>query len=200
MVVVVLGNRLESTDIHDHLRGRVDLGLRLLAAHDEELIVMSGGQSNQDVEATEAEVMAAYAEANAVSADRILCDDRAKDTIGNAYFTRRLLEDQNDVSEIRLATSCYHATRALFVFENCYGEGYEVTAPECYAADIPASEKNDTSSMSLNRRFFDAIEPGDMDAIRQRMIETHSLYSEADFAPSPEQAANREEGEVPNER
>lgn len=190
MTVVVLGNRLESTDIHDHLRGRVNVGLRLLDEHDDELIVMSGGQSNGDVEATEAEVMAAYAEDSGVSEERILTDTRAKDTVGNAYFTRRLLDSYEDVSAVRIATSCYHASRAQFVFENCYGEDYEVTVPECYAADIPASEKNDASSMSLNRQFFDSIEPGDLDVIRQCMIDCHSLYAEADFATPPGQGTN----------
>lgn len=181
MAVIVLGNRLKSDEIHSHLRGRVDLGIRLFRECDDELLVMTGGQSNQDSDATEAEVMRDYAIEQGISREHIVCEPEARDTIGNAYFTRLIIEEHQNISTIRVATSCYHASRAIYVFECCYGDQYEITAPDCYNSAISASEKNDASSMSLNRQFFQPIEPGDLAAIQDRMIEQHGLYSTEDF-------------------
>jgi hypothetical protein len=44
MAVIVLGNQLESRHIHQHLRGRVELGVRLLRQEDTEGLIMTGGR------------------------------------------------------------------------------------------------------------------------------------------------------------
>jgi uncharacterized SAM-binding protein YcdF (DUF218 family) len=181
MVVVVLGNRLQSDGIHEHLRGRVDLGIRLLGEDEDGALVLTGGRSNPDVDRTESEVMAAYAVDRGVDPDAVLEEPMAKDTVGNGYFCRRLIEERLDASTVRIATSCYHVARAVFVFEHCFGDGYEVTAPSCYDADVEPASLSEGRSMSLNRRFFDPIEPGDVDAIRARLLDRHPLYSAADF-------------------
>lgn len=178
--MIVLGNRLRSDGIHEHLRGRVDLGIRLFREAGAGALVMTGGRSNPDIDRTESEVMAAYAVDHGVDPDDVLEEPTAKDTVGNGYFCRHLVEEHLEASAVRVVTSCYHVARAVFVFEHCFGDGYEVSAPSCYDADVEPSALSEGRSMSLNRRFFDPIEPGDVDAIRARLLERHRLYSAAD--------------------
>jgi uncharacterized SAM-binding protein YcdF (DUF218 family) len=182
MVVVVLGNRLRSSDIHEHLRGRVELGIDLLRELDTETLVVTGGQTNPDVETTESAVMREYAVERGVDPSNILTEPRGKDTIGNAYFSRRAIEGHTDESTVRVATSCYHVARAVYLFEYCFGDGYDVSAPDCYDSNVPTEELDEDESISLNRQFFAPIEPGDLATIRDRMIETHDLYDASDFA------------------
>lgn len=181
MVVIVLGNRLESATIHDHLRGRVDLGIRLFREQDGDALLMTGGRTNPDVDAAESEVMRDYAVERGVDPDDVFVERRGKDTVGNAYFSRRMLERQLDSSTVRVATSCYHVARAVYIFEYCFGDAYDISAPDCYDSDVPTSQLSEDHSISLNRRLFAPVEPGDLDAIRDRMIETHALYAASDF-------------------
>ena len=182
MVVVVLGNRLNSKDIHDHLRGRVELGISLFREFDDEHLVMTGGQTNPNVNITESEVMREYAVESGIDLSNILIEPRGKDTIGNAYFSRQAIEQNLNTSTVRLATSCYHVARAIYIFEYCFGDGYDISAPDCYDSNVPTEKLDEDKSISLNRQFFSWIKPGDLAAIRDRMVEEHDLYKASDFA------------------
>lgn len=181
MVVIVLGNRLDSGDIHKHLRGRVDLGIRLFR-EDDEALVMTGGRTNPNVDAAEAEVMRDYAVEQGVNSDEVLVESRGKDTVGNAFFSRCLVDRHLDTLTVRVATSCYHVARATYIFEYCFGEGYDVSAPDCYDSNVPSDELDEDVSISLNREFFSPVEEGDLAALRDRMVEAHDLYEASDFA------------------
>lgn len=181
MVVIVLGNRLESANIHKHLCGRVELGIDLVRELDDEALVMTGGRTNPDVDTTESAVMREYAVEHGVDPDDILTEPRGKDTIGNAYFSRRAIEGRLDTSTVRIATSCYHVARAVYIFEYCFGDSYDISAPNCYDSNVPTEELDEDSSISLNRQFFAPVEPGDLGAVRGRMVETHDLYDTSDF-------------------
>ena len=182
MVVIVLGNRLNSTEIHEHLRGRVDLGIGLAQELDSEALVMTGGQTNPDVDTTESEVMQEYAVERGVDPSNILVEPRGKDTIGNAYFSRRAIEQYLNTTTVRLATSCYHVARAVYIFEYCFGDDYDISAPDCYDSNVPTEELDEDRSISLNRQFFAPVEPGDLAAVRDRMVKAHDLYDALDFA------------------
>lgn len=182
MAVIVLGNRLNSTDIHKHLRGRVELGISLAGERDSEALVMTGGQTNPDVDTTESEVMQEYAVERGVDPSNILVEPRGKDTIGNAYFSRQAIEQHLNTTTVRLATSCYHVARAVYIFEYCFGDDYDISAPDCYDSNAPTEELDEDKSISLNRQFFAPVEPGDLAAVRDRMVGAHDLYDASDFA------------------
>lgn len=176
MTVVVLGNRLASPEIHDRLKGRMDIGIEVFRREGARNLVLSGAATNPDVPAAECEVMEEYAIEQGVDPASIYLDDRAGDTIGNGFFTRLLVEDFEDVDTVYVVSSCYHMERAAFVFEQCYGPGYHVDSRHCYETDVPAERLHEEESLEEAREFFRPIEPGDIDAIRDRLIETHALY------------------------
>lgn len=181
MLVIVLGNRLKSTEIHEHLRRRVDLGIRLAQELGSEALVMTGGQTNPDVDTTESEVMQEYAVERGVDPSNILVEPRGKDTIGNAYFSRRAIEQHLNTTSVRIATSCYHVARAVYIFEHCFGDDYDISVPDCYDSNVSTEELDEDESISLNRQFFAPVEPGDLAAVRNRMVEAHNLYDASDF-------------------
>jgi hypothetical protein len=93
MVVVALGNRLDGRWVHPTLRDRMDEAIRLLREHEDAYLVCTGAQTNPDVPLAESEAMRDYALLQGVDRERVLLEGAARDTIGNAYFTRRLLDD-----------------------------------------------------------------------------------------------------------
>jgi uncharacterized SAM-binding protein YcdF (DUF218 family) len=191
MVVIVLGNQLESSTIHQHLRGRVELGVRLFRQEDAEGLILTGGQTNPAVDTTEAEVMQNYAIHQGVDSDDIFIEPRGEDTVGNAYFSRRIVERHlstnttpTSAQTVRLATSCYHVARACYVFSIVFGDRYNIVAPDCYDSDVPTKQLDEDKSISLNRQLLAPVTPGDLEAIRDRMIETHDLYDASELTES----------------
>lgn len=181
MVVATLGLRLDSPAVDEHLRGRVDVGIETLRETDASHVVFSGARTNPDVAVAEAEAMREYAVERGVDPDRILVEDRAWNTIGNAYFTRRLLEDRGiDAETIRVVTSCYHADRAAYLFRQCFGAESDVVVDHCY--DYCAGEdarRTERRLLEDHRERFEGIEPGDIETIRREVIAAFDQYEGA---------------------
>lgn len=177
MIIVVPGHRLESPQIHDQLRARVDAGIRAFEELEASYLVFSGGQANQSVDRTECGVMGDYAVRRGVDPDRIVLDPFAYDTIGNAYFTRVLADDVGlDVEAIRIATDDFHAERTVYAFERCFGPGVPVEATHTVETDVDVDAPVCRRKLAQTRRFFDGIDPGDADAIRRRLHAEHDCY------------------------
>lgn len=177
MLVVVLGHRLVGAGIHSQLRNRVDMGVTALQSTDASHIICSGGQTNEAVPHTEAEVMKEHAIERGLSPEQILTEEYSRDTIGNAYFTRRLIEDRMDApTTVFLATSTYHEDRSAYIFEQVFGDGYRIDTS--FSVDTPPNNTYPREHQSLEQAqtFFDPIEAGDLDAIRRRLRATHDYY------------------------
>ena len=184
MVVVVLGHELRSESIHPELRGRIDVGIDTFRTTGASHLIFSGGNSNPVVSTPECEAMREYAVDSGVDPTRILLEANAKDTIGNGYFTRRLVNAMRaDVETIYLVTSCYHAERAEYVFRQCFGEEYDIDASNCHATDAGDAWERNYEKMVRLREFFEPITPGDVAAIKRQIAEEHDYYTELMTSP-----------------
>lgn len=175
MAVVVLGQRLESDQLHPELRGRMDVGLAVFRSTEASALILSGGHTNEEVPRTEADAMAEYARENGVFDSAIYTEPRAKDTIGNAYFTRQIVESLDDVDTVHVVTSCYHTARAKLAFEQCFGADQRVVADSCYDAGNGAGPA-EAARARQTREFFEPVPAGDIAAIRTRLVEIHDEY------------------------
>lgn len=158
---------------HPELRARLDAAREEAERAPDAQVVLTGGRSNPDVPATEARVMADALLAQGLPRGRMLLEERALDTIGNAFFCRVLLPDAR---ELRIVTSCYHLSRATAAFRACFGPSVDVRPARCAdagSADAVASEGRRAKSA---RRFFEGVPPGDLRAIARRLSTEHALY------------------------
>ena len=179
MVVVALGNRLAGEWIHPTLRDRMDEAIRILRESDEEYLVCTGAQTNPDLTVAEWEVMRDYAILRGVDRSRLLLERAARDTIGNGYFTRRLLDDRGDRSAVRIVTSGVHTMRTRYVFERCFGEEREISVShsgetDWTVGDLPPHERD---RLDRTREFFATVSRGDVEAIGRKLLAEHDLYS-----------------------
>lgn len=165
MAVVVLGNKLESEEVHPELRGRMDVGIDVFRDSGADHLILTGGMVNEDVPLAEAEAMRNYAVEEGVDLSDVRMETRAMDTIQNGIYVRRILDHLHDVRTVHVVSSCYHMRRARFIFEQCLGAGYEIDASNCYEADKHPSELYEDEAMEATREFFEPFAPGDVDGI-----------------------------------
>lgn len=174
--VVVLGHRLRSDEIHGELRGRMDVALDV-ASEDKAVLVLTGGQTNEDVNLTESQVMWNYATSQGLAEERILEERKALDTIGNAYFTRRLLEeDPRRFSSVRIITSCYHVPRAFYIFNHCFSGAYSVIAGPCHNANHPPPRWEERAKLAWSLHFLKDVPEGDLNALKTHLMTHHDRY------------------------
>lgn len=173
--IIVLGNRLINKSIHAELKGRIETGIRLLGGGS--VLILSGGRTNSALNKTEAEVMWKYCVDSGIEAGKLVKEENALDTIGNAYFTKLLIDKLRNVNEVIVVSSCYHMERVKFVFHYCYGSTYKLSFEHCFA--YPAESNNEAKSLESAKNFFKGIMPGDMEAIKQRLFTGHSLYKKS---------------------
>jgi len=173
-VVAVLGHRLRSPELHDTLAGRMDVGIERFRETDAEYLVVSGAATNPAVDRPEADAMREYAIGRGVDPERVVVDPEADDTIENGFYVRRAVGAlARSVDAVSVVTSCYHAERAAYIFEQCFGDDVAIDAERCYDEGAVNQQRRaaERESFRRAREFFDPIEPGDVDAIRRRLAE-----------------------------
>lgn len=111
--IVVLGSRAIKGKVTPLLRGRLDKGIELYHSLNgqEPWMVPSGGKGPDEIE-PEGASMGRYLTEQGISPDRILIEDRARDTIQNLKYSHELLSTRGAEGPLWVVTSDYHALRA----------------------------------------------------------------------------------------
>jgi uncharacterized SAM-binding protein YcdF (DUF218 family) len=143
--IVVLGGSVEGgrSGWRDgpHLLGGADriwFGAQLYRAGRASVVILSGGNSEWSrADEAESSAMRAFAVDLGVPETAIRVEDRSRNTLENAIYTKQLLDAQN-IGSILLVTSAMHMPRALAVFRS---QGINVTpAPTDFDAIPPRNE------------------------------------------------------------
>lgn len=166
-------------------RARVERAVELFESGVAPRLILSGrcGLSAPEPAVTEAAAMAEYAAGFGVPRAALLEEDDAKDTLGNAYFTRLRFLEPNDWTSIRVVTSDFHLSRAAWVFRKILGPGYDVSFVSAPSALTPR-ELIDRAleeckiTIFLNE-WLQAVEEADDHAIERLMVQEHPGYADA---------------------
>lgn len=125
-VAIVLGaNVLLGGEPSPALKRRIDHGIDLYRMGYASNLLVTGGAVTWRV--SEAAVMRDLAVAAGVPADRIIIEDRARDTLENALFSAAMLRHRG-WTEAVVVTDAYHLPRALYTFRR-FGVAVEGSAP-----------------------------------------------------------------------
>lgn len=68
-----------------------------------------------------------------IQKNKILLEKKAKDTIGNAVFSKDIVVKKKLGKDIIVITSNYHMRRALSIFCHVFGDSFIVTGKASYA-------------------------------------------------------------------
>ena len=102
---------------------RVKEGVELFHQGLAPTLIMSGAARDSGI--SNAAAMQRSAVAQGVAEERILVEDKAQDTLGNAKYVRELLSD-HDIKSIILVTSPYHQRRADLTFRRYLGKDFPI--------------------------------------------------------------------------
>lgn len=126
--IVVLGAGVNGTTPSLSLETRLTAALAYAQDHPEAPIVVSGCQGpGEDI--TEAACMAGWLEAQGIPPERILREDRARDTEENIRYSLALLAERGIGGNVAVVTSSYHLCRAAHHMERMGGAMVPVAAP-----------------------------------------------------------------------
>lgn len=126
--IVVLGAGVNGTTPSLSLETRLDAALAYALDHPEVPIVVSGSQGPGE-EISEAACMYGWLAARGVPPERILLEDRARDTEENIRYSLALLEERGIAGSVAVVTSGYHLCRAALHMERMGGSMVPVAAP-----------------------------------------------------------------------
>jgi len=108
--IIVLGAGIKGKQVTPLLASRIDKGIELLKYNPNAKLILSGGMGpGEDI--PEGVAMADYAKQNGVYEEKIIIEDKSKNTYENLLFSSKLMDKENP--KIALVTTSYHVFRAL---------------------------------------------------------------------------------------
>ncbi len=126
--IIVLGAQVHPTGPAVVLKYRLDTAYDYAAANPDTVIVVSGGQGSNETR-TEADVMKEYLISRGIAEERIITEDRSRNTSENLQFTSAILGEDTG-SSIGIVTSNFHVFRAMAIAKKSgYTDIYGISAP-----------------------------------------------------------------------
>jgi uncharacterized SAM-binding protein YcdF (DUF218 family) len=179
IIAVVLGSGLAADgSAHPVTDMRARSAAQLLREQDIKLIC-SGSRPPDDQGthgSTEAQVMADIVKSEGIDSSRILLEDQSFDSFGNAIFTaRRYLADKPE-GILYIVTSQFHMPRALYIFSQVLGPGWQVIAYGVPDWELEDRQPGAPAAMDRALAFFDGITAGDLDACEKKLFQVIPAY------------------------
>jgi uncharacterized SAM-binding protein YcdF (DUF218 family) len=183
--IVVLGR---SVNVDGSLgliaRARVDRALQLFEMGVAPRIIFTGKcglMSETRPAVTEAAAMARHARANGLPPTAVMLEERAQDTIGNAYFVRTQWLDPNGWTSIRIVTSDFHVPRAAWVFGKVLGSSFDLSyspaSSERFGRSVGVRAREESDIARFLSEWLGHLPDGDVEAFRRFITEQHPAYS-----------------------
>jgi uncharacterized SAM-binding protein YcdF (DUF218 family) len=182
--IVVLGGAINCYGTLTPLaRARVEHGVHLLREEVAPRLLFSGQMPILQMGTqlrTEAAVMAEYAEELGVPTSLLETEERSRDTLENAYFTRTLILDPHGWHSIVLVTSRFHIARAALIFSHVLGPDYHVESSGAPDGLSPEEQrvhaKKEIKLTEFAHEFLRGIEPGNLDQLRNLLVNQHPVH------------------------
>ncbi|MBI2145552.1 YdcF family protein [Candidatus Woesearchaeota archaeon] len=115
--IIVLGAAItDKGNLSRIARSRVEKAIELFRYLYAPRIIMTGKR--------ESLAMRKYATKRGLPRKCAFAEDHSLDTIGNAFFARKLFLEPNGWNKVVVVTSKFHARRAEFIFRKVLGRGY----------------------------------------------------------------------------
>ena len=153
--IVVLGARVNGTRVTLNLKYRLDVALDYLNENEGTKVVVSGGQGKGE-EITEAKAMSDYLVKNGIKSDRIILEDRSKNTNENLKFSAELIGSKEKKTVI--VSNDFHIYRAKCIakkigYTDVSGASAKtkpITIPNSFVREAFEQEKQKQEDLGLH--------------------------------------------------
>lgn len=168
-VVIVLSHRLRKGKPSPEFMRRLDKGIEEVLVHDAKNLMLCSETANEE--------MKRYAIRKGVTKGRVLLEDESKDTIGEAFFSKKLCL-KNDWRDITVVSSDYHIKyRAALIFDFVFGEDYNLSYIGVNSGKVGNNRILDQmKSLGIFLDLIKGVNPGDDHMIEQVLRIRHRLY------------------------
>jgi len=130
-VMVVLGSGLtDGNRVSVTLGLRLDTAFRYYSGHPDVIIVTSGGQGDDET-VSEAFAMKGYLAAKGVPDEKILTEERSRNTRQNLEYSKQVMDENRLEGKIIIVTNRFH----------CYRSGLYAKKAGLEAASLPAPDR-----------------------------------------------------------
>lgn len=144
MIIVVLGGGIDlQGKIPSYVYSRLDKAIRLRESLKCKILVSGEYSFLYDrikPPFTEALRMQEYLLKKGIPGDQILREERSKDTIGNAYYSKKYVFIPGNEKEAIIITSDFQAERVKYIFHKIFGPEYKLKIIDI-KSELPDSEK-----------------------------------------------------------
>lgn len=177
-IVIVLANLMDvDGNLNAESRGRVETACAVFQDIDADLMLFMGWDYRPDTDLPISVAMRDYQQKLLdIPPDTVLVDRQSRDTVGDAVYSRRLVDQIGTIDNVTVVSSDYHVPRALEIFTFVYGPDFTVSARGSKPGG-PLTAESEFESTAAFRRTFDGIGPGDIEAITARMTTAHPFYN-----------------------
>lgn len=179
---IVLANLMNRFGrLNQESRDRANLAIALEDARNSRNIILCGWAYRTDTSLQIAKALKAYISRKKPSlSEKLICQSMSRDTVGDAFFSRLLIEQISSNTNIRIdvVTSDYHARRASEIFFHVFGNSKLIDIKESKSKSIDLGLKNrEEESLKAFRKTFRYSTPGDLISIHSQLCCSHPYYN-----------------------
>lgn len=182
-IIVLGGGVTKEGDLSNVSKARLDVALHLFQKRIARFLIFSGGVSYRaqfSPPKTEAEAMKTYAIALGIPEKRIEIETLSKDTLGNAYFCKKIILEKRKWKDILIVSSMFHLLKVHYLFQKILGPKYAlgfygIHDPLSYKEEEHLQHREDDSLLFF-QTLFEHVVDGDDEKIRKIMHRELSYY------------------------
>ena len=149
--VIVLGCKVNGTRPSLSLERRLDKAAEYLTEHKDAMCIVTGNRGS-DEEISEAQCMEDYLIFAGIDKDRIIKEDKAKNTRQNMAYSKEIIESRGLDPRTVIITNGFHEYRACLIAKGLGIEAYPCAARSVYTV-LPAQYIRELMSI-LNQLLF----------------------------------------------
>lgn len=177
--IIVLANLMDSNGVlNDESVMRLKMGVDCFESRNARFMVTSGWAFRPDSQICIGSAMARFLNVELrIPKARILVDLHARDTVGDALFTKMNVVVPNEWSSLIVVTSDYHLQRTNEIFSFIYGAAFQIEVVGIKTTPTADKVANEVASLEAFRKTFSAVKPGDTQSIARMLVECHPYYN-----------------------
>lgn len=186
-VIILLGGGTDGTLTPVlYTKERLDAFVKLYKKYQGVPIIVSGGYSTwmKFIPAhREADVMRHFLIAHGIPKRSIFVERKSRDTIGNAFFSKKIIKKNPEWKKILVVTTEGHGDRSEWIFKKIFGKKYTIlffevpTKLSSFHKNLGRKKYEQYLKRLMAKVFFSKIQDGNDIAIAKLLKRYHPAYS-----------------------
>ncbi len=193
-LIVVLGAGLYSDGtLYESSKANVEKGIEIFKKDEKQAMIFSGKWNyflKPEPPITEARAMKIYAMKLGLPEANSIEEDNSYDTIGNAYYTDKIISKMGNVGSITVVSSTWHTRKSSFIFEKVFANRFEISfeKAEVYLPKEKQEQMAVQEHSKLQKliRIYGSLQNGDNKGFAKLVEAQHPFYA-TDKSKIPEE-------------